>query len=140
MTARIWDALISKEESQMSVIRRQFDKLNAQHEHFKDRIAYIDTLLSEYARSSISAPLNLTTYQLQLLRMREKLTAEKQFLNVELNVIQQQLQSHNNEIRKFGKMRKRSFALQYRSEQRKENRLMDESGIMQFNLMRKTEG
>jgi flagellar export protein FliJ len=140
MKARVWDALISKEESQMSVVRRQFDEMNEQHAHIRNRIEYIDSLLSEYATSSISSPLKLTTYQLQLLRMRDKLTEEKRFLKAELIETQQQLQSHNNEIRKYGKMRTRTVTQHHQSEQRKENRLMDESGIMQFNLQRRTEG
>jgi flagellar export protein FliJ len=139
MKARVWDALISKEESQMYGVRRQLDEMNEQHEHIRDRIEYIDSLLSEYATSSISSPLKLTRYQLQLLRMRDKLTEEKRFLKADLVETQQQLQSHNNEIRKFGKMRTRTVTQHHQREQRKENHLMDESGIMQFNLQRRTE-
>jgi hypothetical protein len=140
MKARVWDALISKEESQMSVVRRLFDQMNEQHHYIRNRIEYIDDLLSEYASSSINSALTLTTYQLQLLRMRDKLTEEKRFLKAKLMEIQQQLESHNNEIRKFGKMRTRSALQQYEREQCEENSMMDESGIMLFNLQRRTKG
>lgn len=139
MKALVWDALISKQESQMSVARRQLETLNEQHQHIQNRIGYINSLLSEYSTSSVSSALKLTRYQLQLLQMRDKLTEEQRFLEAELTVAQQQLQSHNNEIRKFDKMRLRSQTKQSIREQRRENYLMDESGIMQFNVQRRYE-
>lgn len=139
MKALVWDALISKQESQMSVARRQLETLNEQHQHMQNRIGYINSLLSEYSTSSVSSALKLTRYQLQLLQMRDKLTDEQRFLEAELTVAQQQLQSHNNEIRKFDKMRLRSQTKQSIREQRRENYLMDESGIMQFNVQRRYE-
>lgn len=139
MKALVWDALISKQESQMSVARRQLETLNEQHQHMQNRIGYINSLLSEYSTSSVSSALKLTRYQLQLLQMRDKLTEEQRFLEAELTVAQQQLQSHNNEIRKFDKMRLRSQTKQSIREQRRENYLMDESGIMQFNVQRRYE-
>lgn len=139
MKALVWDALISKQESQMSVARRQLETLNEQHQHMQNRIGYINSLLSEYSTSSVSSALKLTRYQLQLLQIRDKLTEEQRFLEAELTVAQQQLQSHNNEIRKFDKMRLRSQTKQSIREQRRENYLMDESGIMQFNVQRRYE-
>lgn len=139
MKALVWDALISKQESQVSVARRQLETLNEQHQHMQNRIGYINSLLSEYSTSSVSSALKLTRYQLQLLQMRDKLTEEQRFLEAELTVAQQQLQSHNNEIRKFDKMRLRSQTKQSIREQRRENYLMDESGIMQFNVQRRYE-
>lgn len=139
MKALVWDALISKQESQMSVARRQLETLNEQHQHIQNRIGYINSLLTEYSTSSVSSALKLTRYQLQLLQMRDKLTEEQRFLEAELTVAQQQLQSHNNEIRKFDKMRLRSQTKQSIREQRRENYLMDESGIMQFNVQRRYE-
>jgi hypothetical protein len=47
--ARVWEALISKEESRLSEARQQVEALNNQRQRILERIDYIATLMAEYA-------------------------------------------------------------------------------------------
>jgi flagellar export protein FliJ len=136
MKARVWEALITKEESRLSVVRQQLDTLRKQRERILERMDYIDSLLTEYANKPTGSLLEISSYQLQLYRMREKLAQEASQLGVQMQHAELILAKHNNEIRKFDKLRVRTETKWQETMTRKENQRTDESNIMLFNFQR----
>jgi flagellar export protein FliJ len=136
MKARVWEALITKEESRLSVVRQQLDTLRKQRERILERMDYIDSLLTEYANNPTGSLLEISSYQLQLYRMREKLAQEAGQIGVQMQHAELILAKHNNEIRKFDKLRVRTETKWQETMTRKENQRTDESNIMLFNFQR----
>jgi hypothetical protein len=137
MKTKVWEALIGKEENRASVANRQLDTIQKQYQHLRDRMAYIEGLVSEYSDSAAGSPMQRSTYQLQLFGMREKLGVEAQLLSEKIREIRQTIAAHHGEIRKFDKMRVLTEERQLAHEHQAERRRDDESGTLQFNFQRR---
>lgn len=137
MKTKVWEALIDKEETRVSAESRQLETIQQQHQYLCERMKYIEELVSEYSSSAAGTPLQRSNYQLQLYRMREKLSVEADLLSERTKQIKQSLAGHYGEIRKFDKMRLLTEQRRQDVERRAENKRDDESGTLQFNFQRR---
>lgn len=137
MKTKVWEALIDKEEKRVSAASRQLETIQQQYQYLCDRMKYIEELVSEYSSSASGTPLQRSNYQLQLYRMREKLSVEANLLSERTRQIKQSLAGHYGEIRKLDKMRVLTEQRRNDLERRAENKRDDESGTLQFNFQRR---
>jgi dihydroxyacetone kinase-like predicted kinase len=137
MKTNVWQALITKEETKASLTNRQLQTVLKQYNYIRERMAYIESLVSEYSASAAGSPLQRSSYQLQLYRMREQLGTEAESLAFKIREAQKSLAGHHGEIQKFDKIRLLNEERLHEQAQRTENLGIEELCTLQLNFQRR---
>lgn len=144
MKENIWQALINKEESLSVVAKTRLKHVLGQHERITEKKQYLDDILTEYSQKLEAGitvkgeenSLSISTYMLQIFKIKENLQAEEQELSALISKKREVLARHSNEIYKYSKLKSVAVKNRLAAEVKLESRHQDESNVVKYNIDR----